>query len=731
MATNPSKQQAILNPAMYRGSRINDPSFTLSTGYSPFDLSHQEIFTSRFGEYTPYCHIDTIPADRIVLANNLKTIHNRIDGHLLSTINQYDETFFVSLANLIPNAYERFIPNPTTGDDLPNSALPQIPIAHFIANMLFSNVEVAIEGYGVEIFDYHSTIMQNVVPLGDATSSALFSYQFGYMSLLAYILSRGQLLDMFGFQPEKYPDTVGGIVKSFKSRWQSAIDAYFNAAFELMRITNASSYTIPFVLRAEEGLDNFISLTTNVVRFDGEGVDLPERYNFREWLYDAFEHGKFPWANLPAINNYSDEVIAEAVSKYWSAYTTLFNNIRGFVDILLNGGTDLVIPSIDELNSSAEPFKSGFINVLKPLGYQLCIAQYGTNDYVDNIYTADLYMQNLRSVMFPSSNGLSQEPIYTYNGVEFEYDLMTYGAWRRSFLDSTFDGSLARSWLVATLLFVIRRSLRYGDYFATARPRMLAVGDLYVNVVDGKVSPIDMTKNTLMQRYLNSANYLGRRIDSLYAGVYGVVPSDRPVCPRYVSHRKIVLQSQLTNNTADKQGEQTTNLVGYADGSNMGVDVFLDDYGVLISIVSYDVLPVYTSGIDRTFEFSDRFDYFNPQLQNIGDQPIKQSELFGSFNMADTVFGYQMRNAELKFKVSRCHGGCVNDLMGYVFRYPIETLPYQKISPDFIRDKPMYFDQLAQRMSGLSPAEYYHFIVAAVNEVKTARKMQPTPPILF
>lgn len=731
MATNPSKQQAILNPAMYRGSRINDPSFTLSTGYSPFDLSHQEIFTARFGEYTPYCHIDTIPADRVVLSSNLKTIHNRIDGHLLSTVNQYDETFFVSLANLLPNAYERFIPNPTTGEDLPNSALPQIPIGLFIANLLTSNNQIHILGrFGedsdiVEIYDYHNDILRNISnTVSDDEERARFAYVVSQYSLIAFILSRGQLLDMLGFQPDVNQESIRGLVKSFKSRWQIIIDNYFTSLFELLRVSRAKVDTIPFGFRNND-TSHYVSLNSNEIKFDVDGTFVDEVYNYREWLYDAFEHGKLPWVSMPDIEE------SKELGTFMDSLAELSVMLRNFVDSFINGGTEPIVPTINDINSSAEPFAKGYINPLKILGYQLCIAQYGTNDYVDNIYTADLYMQNLRSVMFPAINDLSQEPIYSYNGVEFEYDLMTFGAWRRSFFDLTFEGGLARSWLVATLLFVMRRSLKYGDYFATARPRMLAVGDLYVNVIDGKVSPIDMTQNTLMQRYLNSANYLGRRIDSLYAGVYGVVPSDRPVCPRYVSHRKTVLQSQLTNNTAEKQGEQTTNLVGYADGSTMGVDVFLDDYGVLISIVSYDVLPVYTSGIDRTFEFSDRFDYFNPQLQNIGDQPIKQSELYGNFEVQNRVFGYQMRNAELKFKVSRCHGGCVNDLMGYVFRYPIETMSYENIGPDFIRDKPMYFDQLAQRMSGLSPAEYYHFIVAAVNEVKTARKMQPTPPILL
>ena len=72
-----------------------------------------------------------------------------------------------------------------------------------------------------------------------------------------------------------------------------------------------------------------------------------------------------------------------------------------------------------EFNSRGE-----YINISKALAYQLCVAQYFTNDSVDNIFTSDLYMQLLRSVMFPSVNGLSSEPTFDFNGVPTEYDLI-------------------------------------------------------------------------------------------------------------------------------------------------------------------------------------------------------------------------------------------------------------------------------------------------------------------
>lgn len=736
MATNPSKQGAILNPATQRGSKLNDPTFKLAQGYSPFDNTHHELLTTRFGEYTPFMHLDTVPADRHVIKNNLRTIHNRIDGNLLSVVNQYDETFFVSLANLIPNAYERFIPNPVKGDDLPNSALPQIPIASWLVNFLCADVVVNARYVGNTIESVtdsftHAYVMQitDIVPsLYDTVSAGRFAYQTGFMTMLAYILSRGQLLDMFGFALETQNEFDSS---NYNSNLQALIDNYFNALFDL--VSNGQLDSVVTNIIGNNVLSNMKLNSDEITLTFGDNYRFEDTFDlkskFRDFLFTSFENGEFP----TFVFDYDEDGVDTYLNEYHRAYRRLLDALFG----IFNGfyydddGTYLTsYNSVGDLNASATPFEMGYINPLKLLAYQLCIAQYGTNDLIDNIYTADLYMQNLRSIMFPATDGLSQEPIYNYNGVEFEYDLMTYGAWYRSFFDVGYAGSLSRMYLVASTLFVIRRSLRYGDMFSTSRPNMLAVGDMYINVVDGKVSPVDVTKNILVQRYLNMANYLGQRVDSLYASVYGVIPSDRPSCPRYISHRKTELYRQITNNTADEQGKQSTNLVADTSGDKNSIDVFIDDYGVILSVVSYDVLPVYTSGIDRTFAFSDRYDYYNPQLQNIGDQPVLLSEIYGQFDYQRFVFGFQMRNAEYKYKVSRCHGGLVNDLPGFAFRYPPYYLK-KGISPQFIRDKPMYFDQLAQRMTGTSPANYYHFIVSATNEVHSARMMQATPPILF
>lgn len=711
MPVNPALRSEQLNNPMQRASKINDPEFSNQQGYFPYDLTHSEFITPRFGEVTPSMHLDTVPADRFVVHHNAKTVLNQIDGNLLSTVNQYVDSFYVPFRSVFPYNFEKLIPNPTKGDDLPNSALPQVPFGYLINDFLFSE-----DLYTLYFGEGNSMKFQLGLPseinFADYAGNARFpelQFYIARLTLLATILSRGQLLDYFGVQFDFSQENFFEV----NSVLQSAIDQFFYELYHNLYSQDESSiFGYPLSLT-----DDAFYLSTSSPTYSTSVSNLS---TFRQAISDILERGDLVWFTLDTGSSNLDEAYANLVG--------VLREIFGKFSSI----------SISEIDNSTNPFQSGFLNIGKILAYQQCIAHYYVNNSVDNIFTSELFMQNLRSIMFPSVNGLSTEPTFDYNGVSTEYDLISSGAWIRSLLDSNHRGYMNRQYVYLTVMFLMRRSLRYGDYFATARPRMLAVGQLSISVADGAVSPIDVTQNLLKQRYLNAANYIGSGILQWYASMYGVTPSDTGTFPRFLAHRKIELQNQITNNTAQDQGAQTTNLVGYSD--NNAFDVFIDDFGYILSVVSYDVLPVYCSGIDSTYRLADRFDFFNSMMQNIGDEPILIEELYGDIGNDDavSVFGYTMRDSKYKFKKSRAHGAFVNSLPGFLFKYPyglisneVSLYEYYGISPEFIRDKPIYMDSLVPKMTGISPASYFHFVVSVVNQVHAARKIQATPPVLF
>lgn len=727
MALNPAKQEERLNSPVERASNLNDPQFENQQGYFPYDLTHQEFISPRFGELTPSMHLDTVPGDRIVVHDNTKLILNQINGNLLNNFNQYVDSFYVPLRNVFPNNYEKLIPNPVKGDDLPNSALPTVPFLAYLKDF-YRNEEVEVTVYDGASDDEFSFMLSDIADaiLDTSTGQRIYdfnyleqSYFLGRLTLLATVLSRGQLLDYLGFQLD------GNKLNSIlSSDLQHAIDVYFTelAKYKLEAKDNGVDDLIRAVPFNEQLTSNDFSITGWT---DYHPTTLSE---FRSIVSDTFESGKFLMLEINMDGGYvNDAPLALAI-----------HNLVSILDSILMGyNVNRSYTALEQFDSLSNVNTESHINIGKILAYQQIVAQYYTNDHVDNVYSSELFMQNLRSVMYPTSGLSSKEPTFEMNGVNYEYDYISYGGfWASLMSNQVQNGYINRQYVWATLMLLMRRSLRYGDYFSTARVNMLAVSDQLSIAVNGNsVSPIDVTKNLLLQRYLNAANYIGQGFLQYMSSMYGIKPSDTGCVPRFISHRKIELQNQITNNTAENQGAQTTNIVGYSDMS--AFDVFIDDFGYLFSIQSFDVLPIYKSGIENTYHFVDRFDYFNPMMQGIGDQPIRSSELLGFPELYGDVFGYTMRNSEYKYKISKAHGAFCNALPGYLMSYPVYAFNENideydiNINPDFIRDKPSYLDQLIPTMTGVSPADYFHFIVSCTNQVQCARKIQATPGVLF
>ena len=696
MASNPSKGLPLQNSPTQRYNDVNEPDFQNQQGYFAYDLTHQEFLTTRFGEGTPSMYLHTVAGDRIAHHDNTKTILNQINGNLLSNVNQYVDSYFVPLRSVFPYNYEKLIPNPTKGDDLPNSALPQFPISLFFYEYLASTLTISLQATGEQPV---TNTIANIMSGATATDNRFRIAR--YLSFL-YFVSRGQLLDYLGVAfDDEYLSENG------KWKFQYFVDLAFDEIYNALPIDTE-----------EVGLFEIEpNLTNNSFLFGAQTMHrsyfIRNKSEFRDAVASSIERGYYP-----VLDHFE-----------WS--DTLSTTYDYFVDFFTTTFTrSNYLTSIEE---SENPFNVDHISLEKCLAYQQIFAQYFTNDSIDSVFNAELYMQNLRSVMFPSVNGRSTEHTFDYNGVSTEYDLISAGGLYWSLISNEIVGNINRQFVFGTLLFVLRRTLRYGDYFSTARPNMLAVGQLSINVQDGAVSPIDVTKNLLMQRYLNAANYIGSGFLRYMNSIFGVTPSDTGTFPRFIAHRTIPLMNDVTTNTSDNQGYQTTNLIGVSD--NNAFDVFIDDFGVILNIISYDVLPVYKSGIDSTNHFADRFDFFNPMLQGIGDQHIRVSEIIGNPKYRNLTFGYTMRNAEYKYKISRAHGAFVNSLPGMLLSYPVQrtTADFEDlhIDSDFIRDKPAYFDSLAPSLTGVSPADYFHFAVSCTNELKCARKIQTTPPVLF
>lgn len=104
-----------------------------------------------------------------------------------------------------------------------------------------------------------------------------------------------------------------------------------------------------------------------------------------------------------------------------------------------------------------------------------------------------------------------------------------------------------------------------------------------------------------------------------------------------------------------------------------------EEHGYIIGIMSIMPEASYMQGMPRLYQKFDRLDYYWPQFAHLGEQEIKQGELFYDFNDANDVnnsktFGYTPRYAEYKQMLSSIHGDFRSSLsfwhMGRIFALP-------------------------------------------------------------
>lgn len=92
----------------------------------------------------------------------------------------------------------------------------------------------------------------------------------------------------------------------------------------------------------------------------------------------------------------------------------------------------------------------------------------------------------------------------------------------------------------------------------------------------------------------------------------------------------------------------------------------VDRYSYIVGIENFDIRRFYYTTQEKNTMAIDRFDMFIPELQYLGDQSVKLSELVAGTEK-DMPFGYQLRDMQYKQAFDECAGGFVENLpVGYL-----------------------------------------------------------------
>lgn len=228
-----------------------------------------------------------------------------------------------------------------------------------------------------------------------------------------------------------------------------------------------------------------------------------------------------------------------------------------------------------------------------------------------------------------------------------------------------------------------------------------------------------------LQKFLERSALGGNRYAELLLAHFGVRSSDQSLQrPQYLGGGVAPINIspvEQTSGTTESSLTPQGNLAGKGVGVGsmyMNKPTLFTEHGWLIGVCFIRPDADYCQGISRHMVKRDRFDYYWPDFQNIGEQEIKNYELFISQD-ADEVtgsFGYQSRYAEYKWHGNEVHGEFRNTLRSWVAPRTFSEQP--TLSKEFIE-----CDLDISNNMAVSPSEYPPFMVEAMNVVNARRPM--------
>lgn len=143
------------------------------------------------------------------------------------------------------------------------------------------------------------------------------------------------------------------------------------------------------------------------------------------------------------------------------------------------------------------------------------------------------------------------------------------------------------------------------------------------------------------------------------------------------------------------------------------------EHGVIIGLVSARADLTYQKGVNRMFSRRTKYDFYWPTLAHLGEQEVKNKEIFAQGTSADEgIFGYQERWSEYRYGVSKITSKFRSDASASLDTWHLSqdfaNLPL--LNETFIEDNPPITRAIAVQTEP-------HFILDAYINCKTARAM--------
>jgi len=226
-----------------------------------------------------------------------------------------------------------------------------------------------------------------------------------------------------------------------------------------------------------------------------------------------------------------------------------------------------------------------------------------------------------------------------------------------------------------------------GDLNAGGTPSRLNVIGTPARIENLEEEGVSVTVEQLrvavrLQEWLEKNMRAGSRyVESIMAHFGARVPdytADRPI---YLGGGKQPVNISTTHSTYSGESANTHDLPqgnmsgnGISVGNTNKFSHKFTEHGFVIGIMSTLPRTAYQQAEERVWTKFDKFSYYWPEFSQLGEQEVKNSEIYKDFNDAvynDGTFGYQSRYAEYKYQQSKVAGDMHDSLahwhMGRIF----------------------------------------------------------------
>lgn len=199
----------------------------------------------------------------------------------------------------------------------------------------------------------------------------------------------------------------------------------------------------------------------------------------------------------------------------------------------------------------------------------------------------------------------------------------------------------------------------------------------------------DLRRAFKLQEWLELNARAGARYNETIRAHFGIDPGDaRLHRPIFLggSSSPIRISEVLQTSETPEQDTPLANMAGHGvsiGGKNV-VNYRCREHGYIMGIMSIMPKSAYQNGIDKHWQKFDKFDYFWRSFANIGEQPIKNSEVYvdNDNELDEDTFGYTPRYAEYKYMNDKVSGPFATSLDFWHIGRKFSTRP--TLSKEFV-----------------------------------------------